>query len=46
MYETYYHNIQPYFLVENLHFQYIDTDAFVLGKNSNKIIKDLQNLIF
>ena len=44
MYETYYDKLQPYFGLENLQMQYMDTDSFVLSVNTNYIIKDLKNL--
>ena len=44
LYETYYDKLQPYFGQENIHYHYIDTDAFVLSLNTKNIIKDLKNL--
>ena len=44
MYETYCKKLQPYFGPENIQSNYIDTDAFVLGVNTEDIIKDLKTL--
>ena len=44
VYETYYDRLQPYFGQEIIQLHYIDTEAFVLSKNSDNIIDDLKNL--
>ena len=44
MYETYYKKLQPYFGAKNIQLHYMHTDSFVLGLNTNKIIKDLERL--
>ena len=44
LYETYYYKLQPYFGQKNLQLHYMDTDSFVLGVNTEDIIKDLKNL--
>ena len=44
MYETYYDNLQPYFLQENLRLHYMDTDSVVLNINTKDIINELKNL--
>ena len=41
---TYYDILQPNFGQENVHIHYVDTDAFVLSRNTKDIIKDLKNL--
>ena len=42
MYEAFYDNLQPYFAEKNIQCPYIDTDAFVLGPNTNNTIKGLK----
>ena len=44
MYETYYDKLQPYFVQENIHLHYMDTDSFVLSVDTKDIINDLKNL--
>ena len=44
LFETYYDILQPFFGQENIHLNYVDTDAFVLSLNTKDIIKDLKNL--
>ena len=44
MYETYYDKLQPYFGQDKLKLQYIDTDCFVLSKDSDNVINDLKIL--
>ena len=44
MYETYYDNLQPYFGQKNVQLHSIDTDAFVLGVNTEDSIKDIKIL--
>ena len=44
LYEKYYYKLQPYFGQKNLQLHYMDTDSFVLGVNTEDIIKDLKNL--
>ena len=44
MYETYYDTLQPYFGQKNLQLHYIDTYGMILSINTEKIIKDLNNL--
>ena len=44
MYETYYDELQPYFGMENIQLQYMDTDSFILSVNTNDIIGDLKSL--
>ena len=44
MYETYYDELQPYFGEKNIQLRYMDTDSFILSKNTKNIIKDLKNL--
>ena len=43
-YETSYDKLQPCFGQENIHLQYLDTDSFVLIKNTKDISKDLKKL--
>ena len=44
MYETYYDKLQPYFGQENIQLHLMDTDSFVLSKNTKDINKELKNL--
>ena len=44
MYKTYYDILQQDFGDENMQWHYIDTDSFVLCKNTNIKSKDLKNL--
>ena len=44
LYETFHDEIQPYFKQEKIHVHYMDTDSFLLSKNTKLIIKDLINL--
>ena len=44
MYETYNDKLQPYFGLDNLQLQYMDTDSFVLSVKTKDIITDWQNL--
>ena len=44
LYETYYDKLQPYFGEKNLQLRYMDTDSFVLGKNTEDIIKDFKKI--
>ena len=43
MYETYFDKLQPHFGRDNIQSHYMDTDAFVLSKNTKDLIKDLKN---
>ena len=43
MFEAFYAKLQPYF-GEKIELHYMDTDSFLLSINTNRIIKDLQNL--
>ena len=44
LYETYYDRLQPYFGLENIQLQNIDTDSFILSVNTNYNIRDLKHL--
>ena len=44
MYETYYDQLQPHFVQENIQLHYIDTDGIVISMNTKDIIKDLIKL--